>query len=124
MENLRQNKKSAYGGNVGRQAEDQSADVLFERCKFMQYCRNNAITMLEPYWFAMTSNLVRCQDGAIIARELSNLSPELTERMVLHITNNMHPAVCDHIAVNLKFACPVNGCGVKAPCCFAIKKID
>jgi len=116
MNNLQQNKKAAYGQGLNRQDKNQSADTLFERCKFMQYCRAHAATISESYWLAMASNLVRCQDGETRARELSNLEPELTERMILHVTHNMHPALCDYIVTNLEFACPVNGCGVKTPC--------
>ncbi|GAJ05898.1 unnamed protein product, partial [marine sediment metagenome] len=53
---------------------------LLENCVFIQYCRDNAATLTEPYWWAMVHNLaVFGQVGEETAHELSKPYPQYTE---------------------------------------------
>lgn len=84
---------------------------LLENCAFIQYCRDNAATLTEPYWWAMVHNLaVFGKAGEETAHELSKRYPQYTEEETnLKITEahkqrkqGKSPHLCD----NIGFTCP------------------
>lgn len=104
---------------------DDDSLVVIENCKFIQHCKDNAKTLPEPEWLAMIANIARCKDGPQMVHELSSSYPrynkEETDKKIIHALNNLNAISCNHIKTILKFDCPVGGCGVKAPCAFALK---
>ena len=94
-------------------------DLLFARCAFIRHCRDDAVTLSEPQWFAMISNVGRCADGSEAVHRLSapypGYSPQETDAKIAHALQGTGPHTCAHIQA-LGFAgCPARGCGVKAP---------
>lgn len=84
---------------------------LLENCAFIQYCRDNAASLTEPYWWAMIHNLaVFGKQGEETAHELSKPYPQYTEEETNQKIEEAHkqrkqgksPHLCD----NIGFACP------------------
>jgi hypothetical protein len=101
---------SGTGGDV---------NVLLSRCAFARHCRDNAVTLVEPMWYAMISNVARCENGPAAVHQLSNPYPRYsrqeTDAKIAHALKNAGPHTCAFIQ-GLGFqSCPPGGCGVKAP---------
>jgi hypothetical protein len=100
-------------------------DVLLNRCAFIRHCRDEAVTLTEPDWHAMMSNVAQCNDGAAAVHRLSVLYPgyssEDTEGKIAHALADTGSHTCAFIQAcafiqRLGFqGCPSGGCGVKAP---------
>lgn len=108
------------------QGEMGPATLIVENCKFIQYCKDNAATLSEPEWYAMVTNVARAQDGAKLVHELSRpypkYNPDETNAKIRHALDNGQPHTCIFMQETLGFACPPGGCGVKAPCAFALSR--
>jgi hypothetical protein len=109
-EHPRHRDDSGSSGNV---------DVLLNRCAFIRHCRDDAVTLTEPEWYAMISNVGRCIDGQTFVHQLSapypGYSPKETDAKIAHALQDTGPHTCAFIR-GLGFAgCPPSGCGVKAP---------
>jgi hypothetical protein len=98
-----------------------SGDVarVLGRCAFLQHCRDDAVTLSEPEWYAMVSNVARCRDGRAVVHEFSapypHYSPQETDAKIGHALQHTGPHTCRFIQ-GLGFpGCPPEGCGVKAP---------
>lgn len=92
---------------------------MIEGCLFIQHCRDNASSLEEPLWYAMISNLARCEGGVELVHQFSKAYPEYspaeTEAKIAHALGDTGPHTCARI-VELGFRdCPEGGCGVKAP---------
>lgn len=51
------------------------AHVCLDRCAFIQHCRDNQASLVEPLWMDMISNLCRFTDGHELVHNLSNGHP-------------------------------------------------
>jgi hypothetical protein len=96
-----------------------NVELLLHRCAFIRHCRDNAVTLTEPEWYAMVSNVARCTDGAPAVHRLSapypGYSSEETEEKIAHALADTGPHTCAFIqGVGFK-GCPPGGCGVNAP---------
>ena len=109
-----------------RRPTDRNSSELLKHCAFINYCKVNASSLAYADWLAMISNVARCKDGEKAVHELSKPYPKYTEKetnsKIIECLNNMHgPVTCNTIRSNTTFTgCPVGGCGVKAPCSFAL----
>lgn len=96
-----------------------SADRIMECCPFIQKLRDDPDSVTEPEWKAACSNIVLTPDGAAKFHEWSSLytgySPEETDRKIAQSVKANKPCTCKYICECLGFACPEEGCGVKAP---------
>lgn len=96
-----------------------SAQRIMERCPFVQKLRDDPDSVTEPEWKAACSNIALTPDGAEKFREWSSLytgySPEETDRKIAQSVKAGKPCTCKYIRERLGFACPEDGCGVKAP---------
>lgn len=114
------------GTRFKRTPGDGPARMVLDSCKFVQYCRDNAKTLPEPYWIAMIGNIARCSDGPEICHELSRPYPkytaEETNKKISHSLNDMHPQTCEYIRSLGFTGCPTFGCGVKSPCGWALDR--
>lgn len=104
-----------------------SAQLIIDNCAFIQYCRDNAKTLPEPFWYAMLSNVCRASDGIETAHELSRsypgYSPAETDAKIRHALKDAGPHRCEYIR-GLGFdGCPSGGCGVAAPCSWALSRL-
>lgn len=104
---------------------DDLATVVLNNCKFIQYCKDFAATLSYNEWLAMISNVSRCKNGPEMVHELSKPYPKYksseTDKKIIDALNGMHgPLSCSYISKNLFDGCPSQGCGVKAPCAFAL----
>ena len=74
----------------------------------------------------MVTNVARAQDGAKLVHELSRpypkYNPDETNAKMRHALDNGQPHTCIFMQETLGFACPPGGCGVKAPCAFALSR--
>jgi len=109
-----------------RNSGDGPAQAVIDGCVFVQACMDHAAELSEPQWLAMISNVARCSDGPDMCHELSKPYPgysfEETEAKIAHALNDLSPQTCSYIRDTLGFnQCPT-GCGVKAPCAFALRK--
>ncbi|GHV07652.1 hypothetical protein FACS1894217_08840 [Clostridia bacterium] len=105
-------------------AEVGNADRILEKCAFMQYCRDNAATLTEPYWYAMTSNLSLAADGVTVCHEFSKPYPHYkqdeTKRKIAHALAEKKPHTCAYIRNALCFDCGDCAAGCRAPISLAI----
>jgi len=99
--------EASSGANLGRVLE----------CKFIQHCRDNAAELREPLWYAMISNLCRCDGGSEKIHELSRPHSEYSEsktnEKIKHALAGSGPITCQKIRDD-GFACPKD-CSVKSP---------
>src|SRR5262245_57402098 len=51
---------------------------VVETCHFIQWCKDHQAETPEPWWYAMLSNLVRCQGGREAAHTFSRDYPGYT----------------------------------------------
>lgn len=110
-----------------RNPSDGPASRVIDNCIFIQTCRDHAHELSEPQWVAMLSNIARCSDGPEVCHELSRpyvgYSGQETNDKIFHVLNGLHPQTCEYIRNTLGFGmCPDQGCGVKSPCGWALKK--
>ena len=109
-----------------RRATDRNASELLSHCAFIRYCKENASSLAYYDWLAMVSNVSRCKDGEKAVHELSKPYPKYTEKetnnKIIESLNKMYgPITCKQISTSTTFTgCPTGGCGVKAPCSFAL----
>jgi hypothetical protein len=93
--------------------------LLLARCAFIRHCRDSASILTEPAWFAMVSNVARCQEGPAAVHQLSapyrRYSPQETDRKIAHALRDTGPHTCAFIQAQSFQGCPPGGCGVKAP---------
>ena len=103
-------------------------EKLLESCAFIQYCRDNAITLSEPWWWSMVHILaVFGGPGRDKIHALSAPYPRYTERetdkkikeALKAAGKEIGPHTCLFIEQDLGFACPENcqakSLGVKSP---------
>lgn len=111
-----------------RRPTDRNSSELLKHCAFIRYCKENASSLAYYDWLAMVSNVSRCKDGEKAVHELSKPYPKYTQKetdsKIIESLNRMHgPITCQQISTSTTFTgCPVGGCGVKAPCSFALLK--
>lgn len=111
-----------------RRISDRNSDELLKRCAFIRYCKENAASLAYNDWLAMISNVIRCKDGEKAVHELSKPHPKYTAKetnsKIIETLHRMYgPVTCQTISTDTTFTgCPVGGCGVKAPCSFALAK--
>jgi hypothetical protein len=100
-------------------ASSGTADALLNRCAFIRHCRDDAVTLTEPEWYAMVSNVGRCADGPEAVHRFSapypDYSPQETDAKILHALQDTGPHSCAYIQALGFTRCPPGGCGVKAP---------
>lgn len=103
---------------------------LLENCAFIQYCRNNATTLTEPYWWAMIHNLaVFGQIGEETAHELSKPHPKYTEKETSLKIEEAHeqrkqgksPHLCDNIGFTCPKDCLAKRWGLRSPAGLAFR---
>jgi len=103
---------------------------LLENCAFIQYCRDNAATLTEPYWWAMVHNLaVFGQVGEETAHELSKPYPQYTEAKTNQKIEEAHkqrmqgksPHLCDNIGFTCPKDCLAKKLGLKSPAGLAFR---
>lgn len=103
------------------------AKLILENCKFIQHCRDNAATLSEPEWYAMVTNVARARDGAKLVHELSKpykgYNAKETDSKIHHALVHGQPHTCAYIRQTLTYPCPEDGCGVTAPCAFALSRV-
>ncbi|TIH19267.1 hypothetical protein D0S45_03545 [Marinifilum sp. JC120] len=84
-----------------KQFEPSNFEQIIERCAWMQHCRDDAASLLEPEWFSMLTILSRCVDGEKFAHELSkpypNYAYDETDTKYGHASSHT-PHTCQRIA--------------------------
>lgn len=90
-------------------------DQVINECAFLKYCKENARTLEEPYWYAMITNLVALGATDKI-HELSKpyhkdykrkYTPEETNKKIEHALKDAPgPHTCQYIQNVLGFKCP------------------
>jgi len=92
-----------------------------EACEFIKWCRQHALDITEPQWFAMITNLARLEGGPKLIHQISALDLfrydyQQTQRLIERVLRNGYSQTnCDKLS-SLGFYCPKLGrCPVKAP---------
>lgn len=102
------------------------AAIPLRRCVFVQHCQKNALTLSEPDWHAMVSNLAMCADGDAIIHELSQPYPrysnEETQKKIDTARTEQKPITCEYIKGELGFG-ECKNCPVKAPIGWASSQV-
>jgi len=110
--------QAGFSGKVGASAP------IVEKCIFIQYCRDNATRLPEPYWHAMISNLALCSDGRERIHEFSGPYPGYsaneTDKKIRHALSERKPHTCAYIQSALGFDCGNCPAGRKAPVALAV----
>jgi len=92
-----------------------------EKCDFIKWCREHALEVTEPQWFAMIINLARLEGGPELIQEISALDEsryeqEQTYRVIMRVLRQGYaPVSCDRLK-ELGFRCPrLGNCHARAP---------
>jgi uncharacterized protein (DUF927 family) len=98
--------------------------LVVDHCDFIQYCRDNATTLPERYWFAMISNLCQIPNGSKLIHQYSQPHPdysedETNEKIRRCQEKGLHNCECIQGKTVQFGGCPIGGCGVKAPAAMA-----
>ena len=92
---------------------------MLNRCAFIRHCRDDAAHLSEPEWFAMVSNVSRCENGPGAVHTLSGPYPSYTtqetDAKIAHALTDTGPHTCGYIQAQGFTGCPPWGWGVKAP---------
>ncbi len=98
------------------------SSLMINNCKFIKYCRDEAKKISYDEWLAAGVNLIKAEDGKEVFHSISKLdpdryTPELTDKKISEIQDNMKIITCKYIQETLGFAgCPDGGCrGVTSP---------
>ncbi len=126
--------ENIFGGKQSAKFNRVAVKKLLESCAFIQYCRDNAATLTETYWWAMIHNLaVFAEPGRKKIHELSKPYPRYTERETEQKIEEAHksvkqgkgPHTCDSIKQELGFLCPedclARKLGLKSPAGLAFR---
>lgn len=103
------------------------ASLILDSCKFVQHCQKHATKLSEPEWYAMVTNVARAAEGPALVHELSKPYPKYSQKETdskIASALEGYPHSCAYIQQQLGFTCPADGCGVKAPCAFALSKVS
>jgi len=114
------------GAPISNSADKDFPPADFEKikagCSFIYHSVENASTLAEPEWWAMMSNVIRCENGKAIAHEVSkpypNYSPEETDQYIqkalskgphtcLYIEQNISAKYCKHCGLRTFVKAPV-----------------
>lgn len=91
---------------------DYNIKQIMEKCKFLQFCRNNAHCLDEPLWFSMISILSSVNNSDTLIHELSKPYPNYTYRETQQKINRAkkygRPQTCKYISENYPLIC--KGC--------------
>lgn len=111
-----------------------AVERLLQSCAFLEYCRDNATTLSEPWWWSMVTILaVFGKPGRNKIHELSQPYPSYTEKeteqkieeALKADEKEIGPHTCAFIEQDLGFACPENclakKMGTKSPAGMAVK---
>jgi P4 family phage/plasmid primase-like protien len=118
------------GGKQSTRFNEMAVKKLLENCAFIQYCRDNAATLTEPYWWAMVHNLaVFGGEGEQTAHELSKPYPQYTEKETNQKIEEAHkqrrqgksPHLCDSIGFVCPDDCLAKKFGLKSPAGLAFR---
>jgi hypothetical protein len=94
---------------------------VIEQCAFLRHCRDNAPTLPEPYWWAMTCALSWEFKSSQVIHKLSepysNYTWDETEAKIRRAQDSQDgPMRCETIREKTGFPdCPPGGCGVTTP---------
>lgn len=101
--------KSELTLSVSRVYKDINIDKLFDNCKFLQYCRDNADTLSEPEWFSMVSILAQIEDSDELIHKLSEPYPKYnyaeTQKKIDNARKFGHSQSCKYISDNYSDIC-------------------
>jgi hypothetical protein len=93
---------------------------VVEGCDFVRWCRDHPAAVSEPLWYAMLSNLARCEGGREAAHAFSKdhpgYTPDETDQKVDHAQRGSKPVTCARIRELGFTGCPADGHGVASPC--------
>jgi len=132
QEEIREAPESKPKREAKKQRSDEfdnlAVEKLLEHCAFIQYCRDNATTLSEPWWWSMVHVLaVFGNPGRDKIHELSAPYPEYTEQeteqkikeALKASEKDISPHTCRFIEQDLGFACPgdcqAKSLGTKSP---------
>lgn len=107
-----------------------SLDRVLDGCDFLRHCQEDAVTLPEPDWYAMISNLAVFEGGEAAIHRLSagypNYSKEETDAKIAHFrASGSGPITCRTIAEK-GFRCPrlLDGsCNCAAPAAMSRKPL-
>ena len=104
-----QTQKSELTLSVSRVYKDINIDKLFDNCKFLQYCRDNADTLSDPEWFSMVSILAQIEDSDELIHKLSEPYPKYnyaeTQKKIDNARKFGHSQSCKYISDNYSDIC-------------------
>jgi len=89
-------------GQAGESDQDTGppprADLIAERCAWIEHCRFGAATLPEAEWYGMVGVIARCEDGPATVHEWSRPYPGYSERetsdKIRHALEDAGPITC------------------------------
>lgn len=101
--------KSEFTSIEPKVYSDINIDKLFDNCKFLQYCRDNADRLSEPEWFSMISILAQIKDSDELIHKLSEPYPkynyEETQKKIVNARKFGHSQSCQYLSENYSDIC-------------------
>ena len=92
-----------------RSGNKKGLEIVTELCEFIQYCKDNAAVLSEPYWFAMITILSQFEGGAEIIHELSSpypiYTPEETQNKINYVLDKNYRALSCQKLMDGEFTC-------------------
>lgn len=81
-----------------------NAEIILEKCNFLNHTKTDAATLSEPEWYCMVSNIARTDGGLELVHELSKpyprYEPAETDRKIEHALEDTGPHTCQYIRDN------------------------
>lgn len=93
--------------------------MIVPKCAWLRHCRDDAVTLPEPQWYAMLTVLVRCKDGESHSHEWSSPHPKYTrsetDTKMRRARSEAKPRTCEMIKAQFGEYCDVCSETVKSP---------
>ncbi|WP_051355569.1 phage/plasmid primase, P4 family [Acetobacterium malicum] len=99
---------------------ERDSQLIMKNCDFIGYCRDHAVNLREPLWYAMITNLAGTRGGAALIHQLSQpdprYDPAATAAKIAQAGNaGTGPITCQTIR-DWGFGCPrLGSCPAKCP---------
>lgn len=84
-------------------------EKMFNRCAYLQYCKDNADCLTEPEWYSMITVLAQIEDSDVLIHKLSEPYPKYsyaeTQKKIENARKFGHSQSCDYLSANYPAIC-------------------
>jgi phage/plasmid primase, P4 family, C-terminal domain len=105
---------------TGVSPPDRDSRLILKNCDFIRYCRDHAVNLREPLWYAMITNLVGTRGGTAAIHQLSQpdprYDPTATDAKIAQAGKSATGPISCQTIRDWGYACPrLGSCPAKCP---------